>query len=390
MFVQPLPADYANTISTLGQPQPQPPPEQPPLAPSIDDLPAHPIIQQYLLNSASSLPPPDLSSATAAESSTSLLSAAPLAPPKPSDFFTHPNQERPYFLFCLSCSTPLSDVFHVTDGDDAHVTVDAVYSDSVLSATAPTVLPQQGLFYALSCHRCGSHIGRYYRFTSPTAINKCNRFSLDVQCVGVRLLGSATVKGEQYAEETGIATRLTQVMLTTAAVREEMDEAKVEGARMRDERDRARARLKRMEQRLRRLMGDEYGDDDGDAAEANARSAVALAAHSSTAASAADTTLSTASPSQAAIARGAQPPTTPTTQSASAAKKRGRPRKSAVADKAEEVAHVPVVKRKEKAEAAKAVTAAAGRDETEHELDEGEQGRRPHSATNGAKRGKPR
>ena len=386
--MQPLPSGYANTISTLGQPQPQPPPEQPPLASSVDNLPAHPIVQQYLLNSASSLQPPNLSSAAAADSSTS--HSSPIAPPKPSDFFTHPNQDRPYFLFCLSCSTPLSDVFHVTDGDDTHVTVDAVYSESVLSATAPTVLPQQGLFYALSCHRCGSHIGRYYRFTSPTAINKCNRFSLDVQCVGVRLLGSATVKGEQYAEETGIATRLTQLMLTTAAVREEMDEAKVEGARMRDELDRARARVRRMEQRLRKLMGDEYGDDDGETPEVVAKSAVAVAAHSSTTVTAADATLSTASPSPAASVRGAQPPATPPTQPVSAAKKRGRPRKSAAAETSEEMAHKPAVKRKEKTGAGKAVAAAAGREETEDELEESEQGKRPHSATNGAKRGKPR
>ena len=302
--------------------------------------------------------------------------SAPLAPPKPSDFFSHPNQDRPYFLFCLSCSAPLSDVFHVTDGDDTHVTVDAVYTDSVLSATQPTVLPQQGLFYALSCHRCGSHIGRYYRFTSPGAINKCNMFSLDVQCVGVKLLGSATVKGEHYVEETGIATRLTQVMLTTAAVREEMDEVKVEGARMREELDRARARMRRMEQKLRQLMGDEYDDGDVGAVPVEARGA-------------GSSTLDSRQVNTAAAA--ASSPTTPHSAS-TGKKKRGRPSKAAAVtvngaagqDKQdEEAAFMPPVKRKERA-------VEAAREETEDEMEDDDRKRqvqRARSATNGVTRG---
>jgi len=358
MFAQSFPSEYSNTINNIGHSHAQPPPHtpshpsqaQPSPVQSADDLPAHPIVQQYLLNSNPALPPPNLSSAASP--------SAPLAPPKPSDFFSHPNQDRPYFLFCLSCSSPLSDVFHVTDGDDTHVTVDAVYTDSVLSATQPTVLPQQGLFYALSCQRCGSHIGRYYRFTSPGAINKCNMFSLDVQCVGVRLLGSATVKGEQYVEETGIATRLTQVMLTTQAVREEMDEVKVEGARMREELERARTRMRRMEARLRQLMGEQYDDDADEVVEVEAKSADKRTAGNNAACTAPATAVPAAAsppPSAAKAAAGNSSPSP-----APSSKKRGRPSsKAALATAAvngggakgkqqqdDALAFVPAVKRK--------------------------------------------
>ena len=406
MFAQPFTTEYNDTINNLGQAHtqlPRPQTSQPlqPAAPSSTqptaDLPAHPIVQQLLLHSSTASLPAS-SQPTAPLVSLAASASASIAPPQSSDFFSSPTQDRPYFLFCLSCSSPLSDVFHVTDGDDSHVTVDAVYTDSVLSATQPTVLAQQGLFYALSCQRCGSPIGRYYRFTSPGAINKCNMFSLDVQCVGVKLLGSATVKGEQYAEETGIATRLTQVMLTTAAVREEMDGVKVQAESMRVELDRARTRMRRMEQKLRHLMGDEY-DDDGDAVEVTAATQSISQTPIPTKTTA---TTSIASPT-------ASPPTlTPAKQLASTrgGKKRGRPSKAALANvngrsgqdkqsSVEEAAFVPAVKRKEKAVGSVRGSngaAEAGRDETEDEMEDG--GGKPmqqqRSATNGVKRGGPR
>lgn len=282
-------------------------------------------------------------------------------------------------------------MFHVTDGDDTHVTVDAVYTDSVLSATQPTVVSQQGLFYALSCQRCGSHIGRYYRFTSPGAINKCNMFSLDVQCVGVRMLGSGTVKGEQYAEETGIATRLTQVMLTTAAVREEMDQVKEQGKRMQQQLDRSRRRVRSMEQRLRRVMGDQYDSGDHDDEEAEAEEeALTTAARSEHVVSARENDVATNASSAATSARSAPSPAKRaalplTSQAGSAAKKRGRASKSSVSSSGQrekeaddELAFVPPVKRKEKAAAAVAV----GREETD--VDD------TNRPVNGIKRGKQR
>ena len=419
MLAQPFSSEYSNTISSLGQPHAQPPhaspsyspPAQPSSLPSADDLPTHPIVQQYLVNSnAASLHPPTLTSGPPYSSSSSLPSAAgPLvpsfAPPTSSDFFTSPDQDRPYFLFCLSCSSPLSDVFHVTDGDDAHVTVDAVYSDSVLSASQPTVVAAQGVFYGLSCQRCGSPIGRYYRFTSPGAINKCNMFSLDVQCVGVRLLGSATVKGEQYVEETGIATRLTQLMLTTAAVKEEMDELRGEGRKTRDELDKTRTRMRRMEQKLRQLIGDGYDDEEGEErmeAEAAATSARTITAQTQPFPSGPTNSTNAASSPPFSIPAG--PSSTSTT--AGTAKKRGRPRKAALAiapgdngrqqekrQERDEAAFVPAVKRKERAAAAGGVhgrTVDAGRDETEDELEEDGRVQQPKSATNGAKRGRQR
>ena len=420
MLAQPFSTEYSNTINSLGQQQHAPiphPPIQPSHLPPADDLPAHPIVQHFLLNSStssSSLHPPTLSSPAGQPR---------LAPPSSSDFFTAPSQEKPYFLFCLSCSSPLSDVFHVTDGDDSTVTVDAVYTDAVLSATQPTVLPQQGLFYALSCQRCGGHVGRYYRFTSPGAINKCNMFSLDVQCVGVRTLGSGSVKGEQYAEETGIATRLTQLMLTTQAVREEMDEAKAEAARMRDELDRARARMRRAEQKLRRLMGDEYDDDEDeesaqavvDASQSNAQKQPSNGTTSSSAPSPSPAL----TPSTTAVPRGsgsAARSHTSASQPGSSAKKRARQSGGPAASRAsngdvsggkggarqseekkeeDEFAFVPAVKRKEKAVAgdqAKGSVEAVVRDDTEDEQNVDGDGelRRPKSAANGAKRGRQR
>ena len=411
MFAHPFPNEYNNTINTIGQPyaQPAPPPPShpPPVQPlpvlvSPDDLPAHPIVQQYLLNSQPSLPPPSLSSSSSPP--------AALSNPKPSDFFIHPSQDRPYFIFCLSCSSPLSDVFHVTDGDDTHVTVDSVYSDSVLSAHQPTVVAEQGLFYALSCHRCGSPIGRYYRFTSPGAINKCNMFSLDVQCVGVKLLGSATVKGEQYVEETGIATRLTQVMLTTAAVREEMDEVKVEGRRMRDELDKARATLRRMEMKLRQLTGEVEEDDDDVVEVAMNRKTADITTPATAISGIATTTAASAAASSSASAtprakRYSLPSSTP--QSTVSGQKRGRPSQAALGalsngedekkKEDEDTAFVPAVKRKGKVAAGSRADGrsveAAGRDETEDEMDSGDdkkQMQRPQSVTNGAKQGRSR
>ena len=128
---------------------------------------------------------------------------------------------HPYFLCCLTCSTPLSDCFHVTDGDDVSVTVNALYQ-AVSIPSELEVSPELGAYYPVHCGSCGASVGRYYRFTGPQQINRCNMFELQCSAVRVQLLGKASVRGEEYATETGIATRLTQLLLSHEAMREDI------------------------------------------------------------------------------------------------------------------------------------------------------------------------
>ena len=122
---------------------------------------------------------------------------------------------------------PLSDCFHLSEGDDRSATVSALYEEAVDIPEEMETDAQQGAFYPLLCRRCQSPLGRYYRFTAPSQQNKSNCFTLDLAAVDLRQLGSGRVRGQDFATETGIAARLTQLMLGYEAVREEMRDMKV-------------------------------------------------------------------------------------------------------------------------------------------------------------------
>ena len=148
-------------------------------------------------------------------------SSSSLLPPLASDYLSPSTALHPYFLSCLTCSRPLSDCLHVVDGDDETVTVNALYQ-AVSIPSELEVSPSVGAFYPVHCVTCQSVVGRYFRFTGPQQMNRCNMFELRCSALQVQLLGKASIRGEDYATETGMATRLTQLLLSHEAMREEL------------------------------------------------------------------------------------------------------------------------------------------------------------------------
>ena len=216
-----LPGQYADTLASLptkvSQLQHAPPAEGRGAAAASSSPPSpppHPLVRLLTAQHSAAAALPQSTSASVAAVSAAL-------PPSASEYLQSTTAVHPYVLCCLTCSALLSDCFHVTDGDDSTVTVNALYRSAVHIPCELELSALHGAFFPVHCLHCRTALGRFFRFTAPQDVNRANMFELDCAALRVQILGRGDVRGEEYATETGMAARLTQVMLSMEALRDE-------------------------------------------------------------------------------------------------------------------------------------------------------------------------
>jgi len=131
---------------------------------------------------------------------------------------------RPFFLYCLNCSFPLSDSFHVVESDVDVLVVEKLYADTIIMKDEAIANSEEGMYFELACKKCHAAIGRYYRLTAPHLQHYTNRFTLEIRYVGIRQLGSGIIEGAAYLTATGISTRILQTMITVLTHDEQIKE----------------------------------------------------------------------------------------------------------------------------------------------------------------------